>query len=46
MNYGLGYFELEIEVGSESESFRPAKVCVTFKAAGGDLEFAGLEVIN
>lgn len=46
MNYSLGYFELEIEVGSESEHFKPARVCVTFKAAGGDLEFVSVKDIN
>lgn len=38
-NFSLGDFELEIEVGSESEAFKPTKVCVTFRAEGGDLEF-------
>lgn len=46
MNYSLGYFELEMEVGSESERFRPARVCVTFKATGGDLEFVEVKDIN
>lgn len=45
-NFSLGDFELEIEVGSGSETFKPTRVCVTFRAAGGDLKFVGMRDIN
>jgi hypothetical protein len=45
-NFNLGDFELEIEVGSESENFKPTKVCVTFRAAGGDLEFLSMKDVD
>lgn len=32
-NYGLGLFEVELEIGSKSESFRPNKVKFTFSSA-------------
>lgn len=37
-NWALGDFELEIEVGSESDDFRPTKVRIVLRAEGGDLE--------
>lgn len=42
-NFSLGDFELEIEVGSESEGFEPTRVCVTLRADGGDLKFVSLK---
>ena len=45
-NFSLGDFELEIEVGSESETFKPTKVCVTFRAEGGDLKFLIMKNVN
>jgi hypothetical protein len=45
-NYSLGYFELEMEVGSESEHFRPARVRITFRATSGDLEVVSVKDIN
>lgn len=37
-NFALGDFEIEIEVGSESEDFKPTKVGIVLRAEGGDLE--------
>jgi len=37
-NFALGDFELEIEVGSECEDFKPAKIGIVLRAEGGDLE--------
>lgn len=45
-NWSLGDFELQLEIGAESETFRPTKVRVTFRAAGGDLEFVSLDTLN
>jgi hypothetical protein len=45
-NFSLGDFELEIEVGSESEVFKPARVCIVFRAEGGDLQFVSIKDIN
>lgn len=39
-NWGLGNYELQIEVGTESDNFKPNKTAVTFCARGGDLEVA------
>lgn len=45
-NFSLGDFELETEAGSESENFKPTRVCVTFRAAGGDLELVSVKDID
>lgn len=45
-NWSLGDFELELEIGSESEAFTTTKVRVVFRAAGGDLEFVSLGTLN
>jgi hypothetical protein len=37
-NFALGDFELEIEVGSEREGFKPTKIGIVLRAEGGDLE--------
>jgi len=45
-NWSLGDFELKLEIGSDSEPFRPTKLRVVFKATGGDIELVGWDVIN
>ena len=45
-NWGLGDFELGIEIGSQSEKFKPTKVNIIFRASGGDLEFIKLVACN
>jgi len=45
-NFALGDFELEIEVGSESEDFKPTKVGIAIRAEGGDLKIVSWEEIN
>ena len=45
-NWGLGDFELELEIGSDSEAFKPTKVCVVFRATGGDIELVSWDVID
>ena len=45
-NWSLGDFELELEIGSESETFRPTNVRVIFRATGGDLELLSWSMIN
>ncbi len=37
-NWSLGDFELELEIGSDSETFKPRRVHVVFRADGGYLE--------
>lgn len=43
-NYGMGNFELEAEIGSNSEPFKPTRVKLVFRA-GGDLEAKKLELL-
>ena len=45
-NWSLGDFELELEIGAESETFSPTRVRVVFRATGGDLEFVSLDELN
>lgn len=45
-NWSLGDFELQLEIGAESETFRPTKVRVVFRAAGGDIELVSLDTLN
>jgi len=45
-NWSLGDFELQLEIGSESETFRPTKVRVVFRATGGDIELVSLNTLN
>ena len=43
-NYGMGNFELEIEIGSNSEPFKPTKVRLTF-CAGEEVEVKKFELL-
>jgi hypothetical protein len=43
-NYGMGNFELELEIGSNSEPFKPTRVKLVFRA-GGDLEAKKFELL-
>lgn len=47
-NWSIGDFELEIEIGSESEAevFQPTRVRITFSGTESDIEFLRLEAIN
>lgn len=45
-NWSLGDFELQLEIGAESETFRPTKVRVVFRAEGGDIEFVSLDTLK
>jgi len=43
-NWGMGDFELELEIGSEIEAFKPTRARLVFRAVGPHLEFVSLDV--